>query len=182
MVTRKNPWSVTDHEAIDELQRSTGGVNSPQKDLHMMKVAQAQFSKLGPIEQEKRKQRMRSIMSSLKDIETNLLDYDETYIAPFVCYHLMTTINNLTMLDPDIAYTPSEIGYNEDMSQWWMVYAEKETDDWVRIDIDGETYQLHLTNSNKNAPGTGWTDVSIEDVITMVRHLIRDREAPEFLD
>ena len=37
----------------------------------------------------------------IKTIETNLLDYDETYIAPFVCYHLMTTINNLTMLNPD---------------------------------------------------------------------------------
>lgn len=152
---------------------------STSKDAHMAQMAVRLHQKLSPVEQRKRIDRMKLIKDAVTDIEASLLDYDETFPQPFVAYHLATTINNLTMLDTVIVSSCSTIAYNEDMSEWWMIYDDRETDEWVRIDIDGNTGNIHLSTSNKEGPSTGWENVSISEVITMIRSMVENNGYPD---
>ncbi len=154
---------------------------SRNKDEHMQNMSIRLHDTLSTIEKQKRVNRMKNIKDAVMDIEASLLDYDETFTAPFVCYHIATTINNLTMLDPVIISSASEIGYNEDMSQWWLIYEERETDEWIRIDIDGTYGNIKLTNSNETSPT--WTNASIADVIWMIRNMTENNGMPpDYLD
>jgi hypothetical protein len=137
----------------------TKTLNNVHSSDHMSTITRAHLSKLPTIEVAKRIRGLEATLPLFEQMNKDLLAYDETYVAPFVVFHMLTTLNNLTMLDPRIVYTPSEIGYNDDMSQAWAIYEDRESGLWVRVDMFGTDYSMTLSTSTNSWTNVTWTDI-----------------------
>ncbi len=156
---------------------SLHGTGNERQHAHMTRITEKMLRAMPMIEMQKRLRGLERAVTNLSAMNEELMNYDETYVAPFITFHMMTTLNNLSMLDPRIVYTPSEIGYNEDLSLAWSVYENRETGEWVKITVNGTNYECKLETSNN----TTWENVGWSDIMPYLAKFYQDSTLPTTL-